>query len=83
MKFRMVRSTTPSPSEAKAYRVETTELMTEAEAMLLMRQLQSPYEGHKYEPRAARWPVSEQPNEAYRKTANDEPGTVPGQANER
>lgn len=50
-KFRLVRvfGEGITPSTAKAYRVETVELVTEAEAFKLMKELDSPYEGRKYE----------------------------------
>jgi len=38
-----------TPSTAKAYRVETTELLTEGEAFQLLEELGSPYRGRKYE----------------------------------
>lgn len=49
--FRMVRCFGKgiSPSESRAYRVETSVLMTEREAMALMRELGSPYVGMKYD----------------------------------
>ena len=51
MKFRVVRQFAKglNPSEAKAYRVETTDLLTESEAFELMKELDSPYVGRKYE----------------------------------
>lgn len=50
-KFRVVRQFGAglTPSEARAYRVESTELLTEAEAFKLLSELGSPYEGRKYE----------------------------------
>jgi hypothetical protein len=53
MGFRVVRQFGEgiTPSTAKAYRVETTELITEGEAFKLMAELGSPYEGRKYEER--------------------------------
>ena len=50
-KFRVVRQFGGglNPSVSKAYRVESTELMTESEAFKLLEQLGSPYEGRKYE----------------------------------
>ena len=50
MMYRLVRQMSENPSEARAYRVETVELMTEREAMQLMRDLGSPYLGDKYLP---------------------------------
>lgn len=49
--FRLVRQFDgkTSTSESRAYRVETTALMTEQEAMQLMRDLGSPYHGQKYD----------------------------------
>ena len=49
--FRLVRSFGPgiSTSEAKAYRVETAEPMTEKEALALMRRLGSGYQGMRYD----------------------------------
>lgn len=38
-----------TPSVSRAYRVETTELLTENEAFKLMKELGSPYIGRKYE----------------------------------
>lgn len=51
MKFRVVRQFAKglNPSASKAYRVETVELLTEAEAFELMKELDSPYVGRKYE----------------------------------
>ena len=49
--FRMVRVSSAYPNENRAYRVESTELLTEQEAMLLMRELGSPYQGKKYDDR--------------------------------
>lgn len=50
-KFRIVRvfGEGVRPTTAKAYRVETVELMTENEAFQLMQELGSPYIGRKYE----------------------------------
>jgi hypothetical protein len=50
-KFRLVRQfgSNISQSESRAYKVETTELLTEAEAFKLMEELGSPYIGRKYE----------------------------------
>jgi hypothetical protein len=50
-KFRVVRQfgSNIRPTEAKAYRVETTDLLTESEAFKLMADLGSPYVGRKYE----------------------------------
>jgi hypothetical protein len=39
-----------TPSTAKAYRLESVELLTESEAFKLMAALGSPYIGRKYEP---------------------------------
>lgn len=52
-RFRMVRSFGAglNLSDSKAYRVESVELMTEQEAMGLMRILGSPYQGKKYDDR--------------------------------
>lgn len=49
--FRLVRQFDgkTSTSESRAYRVETVALMTEQEAMQLMRDLGSPYQGQKYD----------------------------------
>jgi len=49
-KFRVVRAfgSSVTPSTAKAYRVETTELLTENEAFQLLEELDSKYEGRKY-----------------------------------
>lgn len=40
----MVRIFTPNVNPAKAYRVETVEPMSRADALALMRELGSPYE---------------------------------------
>lgn len=50
--FRMVRQfgSGLNITDSRAYRVESTELLTEAEAYKLMESLGSPYEGRKYEP---------------------------------
>lgn len=50
-KLRMVRVFGPgiSPSESRAYKVETVDLLTEKEAQALMRELGSPYQGMKYD----------------------------------
>lgn len=49
--FRVVRTFGAgiSTSESRAYRVETAGLLTEKEAMALMRRLGSPYQGLKYD----------------------------------
>lgn len=49
--FRMVRVFGPgiSPSESRAYKVETVGLLTEKEAQALMRNLGTPYQGMKYD----------------------------------
>lgn len=49
--FRIVRQFNgqTSQTEARAYRVETVELLTENEAFKLMAELRSPYVGRKYE----------------------------------
>lgn len=49
--FRVVRQFGEGldPSKNKAYRVETTELLTEAEAFKLLKELDSPYAGRKYD----------------------------------
>lgn len=51
-KFRVVRSFGGglTPSSERGYRVETVELMSEKEAMQLMRDLGSPYIEQKYLP---------------------------------
>ena len=50
-KFRVVRQfgSGISQSTANAYRVESTELLTEGEAFKLLAELGSPYVGRKYE----------------------------------
>jgi hypothetical protein len=48
--FRMVRQFGGiNLTESRAYRVESTALMTEQEAMQMMRDLNSPYKGQKYD----------------------------------
>lgn len=51
MPFRMRRvfSGGTTPSTEKAYRVESTELLTEREALQTLRDLGSPYQGRKYD----------------------------------
>ena len=50
-KFRIVRvfGSGITPTTNRAYRVESTELLTEDEAFKLLKELDSPYEGRKYE----------------------------------
>lgn len=50
-KLRMVRVFGPgiSPSESRAYKLETVDLLTEKEAQALMRSLGTPYQGMKYD----------------------------------
>lgn len=69
--FRLVRQFNgkTSTSESKAYRVETTALMTEQEAMQLMRDLGSPYQGQKYE--AAAFPATEWGTDAWGKVMSE------------
>lgn len=49
--FRLVRAFAPgvNPSTEKAYRVETAQLMSEQQALGVLRDLGSPYSGRKYE----------------------------------
>ena len=51
VKFRVVRTFGKGIDKTthKAYRVETVELLTESEAFKLMEELDSPYQGRKYE----------------------------------
>ena len=46
--FRMVRQFNLTAHEPHVYRVETVRLLTEAEALQLMRDLGSPYKGQRY-----------------------------------
>ncbi len=51
MKYRMVRQFGNDTSDNKVYRVETVECLTAQEAMQLLRDLGSPYNGRLYDDR--------------------------------
>jgi hypothetical protein len=53
MKYRIVRSFGPKVNPARPYRVETEECLSEKEAMALLRELGSPYNGRLEDDRPA------------------------------